>query len=148
MHQSCLLFLCGTSCLADSYTSVNHDGHTFYDQEVFMSLLSGHLLLGLSLVLFLETWHPWGRLFLCSGGFGENVWQFIPSLALLLFFFKVEIGSYTLIEFHSLCQDQSTVAQHAETSMAECSLTSCVLAHFWLDSHFRLCPDSGIVSPL
>ena len=33
-------------------------------------------------------------------------------------------------KFHSLCQGQSTVAQQAETNVAECSLTSCVWALF------------------
>ena len=39
-------------------------------------------------------------------------------------FFKVEISSCTLIPL--LFQDQSTVAQRAETTVAECFLTSCV----------------------
>ena len=51
----------------------------------------------------------------------ENVRPFIPRL---LSFFKVEISSRTLI--HSLCQDQSTVAQRAKTTVAKCFLTSCV----------------------
>ena len=32
-------------------------------------------------------------------------------------------------------QDQSTVAQRAEMTVTECSLTSCVLARFLIDSH-------------
>ena len=36
---------------------------------------------------------------------------------------RVEISSST--QFHFLCQDQSTVAQRAETTVAECSLASC-----------------------
>ena len=40
------------------------------------------------------------------------------------FFFKVEISSRT--QFHSLSQDQSTVAQRAKTTADERFLTSCV----------------------
>ena len=36
---------------------------------------------------------------------------------------------------HTLGQDQSTVAQRAETTVAECSLTSCVLAHLQIGFH-------------
>ena len=39
--------------------------------------------------------------------------------------FEVEISSRRLLPFF-LCQDQSTVAQRAETTVAECSLVSCV----------------------
>ena len=44
------------------------------------------------------------------------------------FFFKVEISARTLIPL--LCQDKSTVAQRAETTVTECSSTSCALARF------------------
>ena len=48
-----------------------------------------------------------------------------PALFFLRFFFlKVEIRSRTLIPLFS--QDQSKVAQRAEMTVAECSLTSCV----------------------
>ena len=52
--------------------------------------------------------------------------------------------AYVLVILHlnhgnSLRQDRSTVAQRAETTVAECSLTSCVPL---------LCLDSGRVSPL
>ena len=40
------------------------------------------------------------------------------------FFFEVEISSRTLIPL--FMPDQSTVAQPAKTTVAECSLTSCV----------------------
>ena len=46
-----------------------------------------------------------------------------------------------IVQFHSLCQDQSTVAQWAETTLAKCSLTSCLWAHFQIGF------QSGIVSP-
>ena len=40
--------------------------------------------------------------------------------------------------FHSLCQDQSTVAQRAEMTLAKCSLTSCTWARFQWGSHTML----------
>ena len=89
-----------------------------------------------------------------GGGFSsftrvfENARPFIPSLRLFWFFvlfrfvvvvvFVVAIAAAVVVvvvfklrlarvhQFHSLCQDQSTVAQRAETTVAECSLTSCV----------------------
>ena len=58
----------------------------------------------------------------------------IHSLPALFFFFlKWRLARAHC--FHSLCQDRSTVAQRAETTMAECSLTSCMWAHFLIDSH-------------
>ena len=52
----------------------------------------------------------------------------LAVLLLLLFvcflFFKVEISSGTLIPLFG--QNLSNVAQRAETTVAECSLTSCV----------------------
>ena len=39
---------------------------------------------------------------------------------------------------HSLGQDQSTIAQPAEMTVAECSLMSCVLARFLIGSHTML----------
>ena len=44
--------------------------------------------------------------------------------ACAFFFFKVEISSRTLIPL--LSKNQSTVAQRAETCVADCSLASCV----------------------
>ena len=55
--------------------------------------------------------------------FWENDRPFILRLR-FFFFFEVQISSRAL--FHSLCQDQSTEAQRAETTVVECSLTSCV----------------------
>ena len=46
-------------------------------------------------------------------------------LLLLLFVLFVEISSYTPNSTF-LCRVQSTMAQRAETIVAECSLTSCV----------------------
>ena len=77
-----------------------------------------------------------------GGGFSsftrvfENARPFIPSLRSFWFFvlfcfvvvvvvvFKRRLAR--VHQFHSLCQDQSTVAQQAKTTVAECSLTSCV----------------------
>ena len=49
--------------------------------------------------------------------------SFIPRLR-FFFFFKVEISSRTLIPL--FMPDHSTVAQQAEKTVAECSLSSCV----------------------
>ena len=59
--------------------------------------------------------------------FLENVQPFIPHLCLFVFFFFFFL-KWRLVQahlFHSLCQDQSTVAQQAETTVAKCSPTSC-----------------------
>ena len=52
--------------------------------------------------------------------------QFPPALFFFSFFFfsEVEISSRTLIPLFG--HHQSTVAQRAETTVAECSLESCV----------------------
>ena len=54
-------------------------------------------------------------------GFRENVRQFVPRLR-FFFFFKWRLAC----AHYSVGQDQSTVAQRAETTVTECSLTSCV----------------------
>ena len=56
-------------------------------------------------------------------GFWENVRQFIPRLR-FFFFFKWRLTRARYL--HSLGQDKSTVAQQAETTVTESSLTSCV----------------------
>ena len=61
--------------------------------------------------------------FLACKDFWETVRKFIPRLR-FCFFFKAEIRSRILIPL--LGQDQFTVARRAETTVAECSLTSCV----------------------
>ena len=58
---------------------------------------------------------------------------FVVVAFVCVFFFLVEIRSRTLI--YSLGQDQSTVAQRAETTVAECSLTKCAWARFLIGSH-------------
>ena len=83
----------------------------------------------------------WWWLFPRLWDFGRNVRPFIPCQC---FFCKVELSSRTLV--HSLGQDQSTLAQRAETTVAECSLTSsCELDSEKIPT---LCLDIGIVSPL
>ena len=56
-----------------------------------------------------------------------------PALLLLLLLSKWRIARAH--SFHSSCQDQSTAAQRGETTVAECSLASCVWARFWICSH-------------
>ena len=57
----------------------------------------------------------------------------ISACAFFFFFFEVVINSRSLIPL--IIQDQSTVAQRAETNVAECSLTSCVSARFLIGFH-------------
>ena len=64
--------------------------------------------------------------------------------ALFFFFFKLRLARAHY--FHSLGQDQSTVAQPTETTVTECSLTSCVWARFLMVP--TLCLDSVIVGLL
>ena len=54
--------------------------------------------------------------------------SFFLSLSPCLIFNQVDISSSA--NFHSLCQDQSTVAQRAETTVDEPSLTSWMRAYF------------------
>ena len=70
-------------------------------------------------------------LFPCLRGFLENAWQFIPCLR--SFFLKWRSAHAHL--FHSLGQDQSTVAQRAETTVTKCSLMSSMWACFLIGSH-------------
>ena len=64
----------------------------------------------------------------------ENVRRFIPHLHFFSsFFLKWRLAGADL--FYSLGQDQSTVAQQAETTMTKCSLMSCMWARFLIGSH-------------
>ena len=54
-------------------------------------------------------------------GFWENVWKSIPQLHFFFFGFKWRLAYAN--RFHSLGQDQSTVAQWPETTVTECFLT-------------------------
>ena len=55
----------------------------------------------------------------------------IHSPPVLFFFFNLKWRLARANSFHSLGQDQSTVAQRSETTVAECSLTSGVRARFF-----------------
>ena len=62
-------------------------------------------------------------------GSGWNVRRIIPRLPFFFFsFFKVEVSSGAAISL--LHRDQSTLAQQAETTVDEHSLTSCMWARF------------------
>ena len=59
--------------------------------------------------------------------------RFDDSFSTCTFFLKWRsAGTH---QFHFSGQDQSTVAQWAETTVADCSLTSCMWACFLIDSH-------------
>ena len=66
-----------------------------------------------------------GGLFLACEDLGRIFDHSFPACAffVLFCFFEVEISSRTLIP-HSVCQNQITVAQRAETTVAACSLHS------------------------
>ena len=67
--------------------------------------------------------------FSCLATLWMKVWQVILRLFLLLLLFLCEdLLAHTY--FHFLSQDQSTVAQQAEMTVAKCSLMSCLWAHF------------------
>ena len=74
-----------------------------------------------------------GGLFLACEDFGRMFDSSFPACTFFLLLFKVEISSHT--QFHSLDQDQSTVAQQAETTVTKCSLMSCMWACFLIGSH-------------
>ena len=61
------------------------------------------------------------------------LWSFIPCLCFFFFFLKWRLPS--IHTFHSVCQDQSTVAQQTEMTVANCSLLSCVWACFLTGYH-------------
>ena len=75
--------------------------------------------------------------FLACEDFGRVFDHSFPACAfcvcVLFFFFKWRLAHAH--KFHSLWQDQSTVAQQAEMTVAKRSLKSCVWAHFWIGSH-------------
>ena len=82
----------------------------------------------------------WWWLFPHVQEFWLYVWQFIPCLRVL-----VEIRSCTQISLLK-SQDQSTLAQQAEMTVAKCSLTNvCELVSWYVPT---LCLNSSIVSPL
>ena len=59
--------------------------------------------------------------------------HFLPALSFSFLFLKRRLAPAHIC--YSLCKDQSTVAQRAKTTVAECSLASCVLARFRIGSH-------------
>ena len=73
--------------------------------------------------------------FFLSREFWETVRPFIPRLRIFCFVLFLKWRSAHSHQFHSLFQHQSTVAQPAETTVAECSLTNCVWARFRIGSH-------------
>ena len=64
-----------------------------------------------------------GFFFACED-FGRMFNHSFTACAFFVFFFEVVISSRALILL--LCQAQSTVAQRADTTVAERSVTSCV----------------------
>ena len=65
-----------------------------------------------------------GDFFLACEEFWRMFDNSLPACAFLLFFLKWRLTRAHY--FHSLGQDQSTVAQQAETTVTECSPPSCV----------------------
>ena len=64
--------------------------------------------------------------------------MFDHSFPACTFFFWVGVGGWSLActhKVHSLCQDQSTMAQQADATEAKCSLTSYKWVCFWIGSH-------------
>ena len=65
-----------------------------------------------------------GGFFLACEEFGRRFDKLFSASAFFFFFFEIEISSRTLNPIFR--QDKSTVAQRAEMTVTECSLTSCV----------------------
>ena len=76
-----------------------------------------------------------GDFFLAFEDFGR---MFSYSFHACTFFFVFRWRLARAHLFHSLGQDQSSVAQRAETIVVECSRTSCVWARFRIGSHTML----------
>ena len=74
-----------------------------------------------------------GGFFLMCKDLGRMFDDSFPACAFLNSILKWRLARANW--FHSLCQNQSTVAQWAETTVTECSLTSYVSAHFLIGSH-------------
>ena len=70
-----------------------------------------------------------GGVFPCLQRVWGKVRPFIPRLR-FFFFYYLKWKSSRECKFHFLGQYQSTAAQRAETTVAECSFTSCVWARF------------------
>ena len=85
-----------------------------------------------------------GGFFVASEDFGRMFDNLFPASAFSFFFFSFFFLFFFFFNkwrldrahlFHFLGQDQSTVAQRAETTVTECSLTSYVWARFRIGSH-------------
>ena len=85
-------------------------------------------------LLLLLSCNGGGGFFLDCEDFGRMFDHSFPACAFLFLFFKVENRLRTLISL--LGQDQSTVAQRAETTVAECSLTVTVVVT-WAGLHLQ-----------
>ena len=72
-------------------------------------------------ILLLSCGGGGGGFFLACEDFGRRLAHPIPAYA--FFFLKWRLACAH--KFHTLCQNQSTVAQRTETTVAECSLLSC-----------------------
>ena len=75
----------------------------------------------------------WGLFPRVQGFWGECSTIHSPPALFFFCFLKWRLARTLL--FHSLGQDQSTVAKQAETTVTECFLTSFVRAHFLIGSH-------------
>ena len=75
----------------------------------------------------------WWWFFLACKDFGTMFDHSFPACAFFLFLLICRLARTP--SFHSLGQDQSTVAQKAEMTATECSQMSCVWAHFLIGSH-------------
>ena len=77
--------------------------------------------------------HPGGGFFLACKDLGKCSTIHSPPALFFFFFLKCRLARTHL--FRCLGQDQSTVAQRAETTVSECSSTSCLWARFLIGSH-------------
>ena len=77
----------------------------------------------------------WRRvgLFIPYQGFGGGLDDAFPTRGFFLLVAAVLAEIARAYQIHFLGQDQSTVAQRAETTVTECSLTSCFRARFLID---------------
>ena len=66
--------------------------------------------------------------------FGRRLDRSYPACVCVFFFF-LKWRLARAHQFYSLGQDQSTVAQQAETIVVDCSLSSCMCARFVIGSY-------------
>ena len=132
-HLSCLIKASTSSSLKDTFFSLkNLSLHIFMEMKPWPRTTHHFQLL-------LNTFSGGGSgggFFLMCEDFGRMFNNSFPARTFFLFFFfflKWRLACAHL--FHSLGQDQSTVAQRAETTVTEHSLISCVWACFQIGSH-------------